>query len=529
MPGSTGRRPRRCCMSTVSCTFNKASAISPRKRRRAPPSIRASAPFNEASARSPRKTARPARAPMPASPPFNEASARSPRKTGLSGGRGGECIALQRSLGEIAEEDRTARRSRRRARYSFNEASARSPRKTRVDDRGARRAGHASTRPRRDRRGRLVDLLNRYAPTHELQRGLGEIAEEDKTSKRSSPSGRTRFNEASARSPRNTRHAGTRGGRGRIASTRPRRDRRGRRGGTPPDTLVLYYELQRGLGEIAEEDGERARVALHHVLASTRPRRDRRGRSPRCRPRAAPSEPASTRPRRDRRGRRVADGGAGRHGAAASTRPRRDRRGRPPGHGFAPSPNARFNEASARSPRKTLIDRDGQRRIVLASTRPRRDRRGRHGAAVRRRRQLDRASTRPRRDRRGRLLKLTEPKLKSVLLQRGLGEIAEEDDAVDPRIERRSRASTRPRRDRRGRPALTPTNSVSEMSTLQRGLGEIAEEDCRRPSPSAGARACFNEASARSPRKTRRCPCRHALDQIAASTRPRRDRRGRPC
>ena len=63
------------------------------------------------------------------------------------------------------------------------------------------------------------------------------------------------------------------------------------------------------------------------------------------------------------------------------------------------------------------------------------------------------------------------------ILQRGLGEIAEED---------------------------LPTASiiVIDEAHLQRGLGEIAEED-QRGQPATGAHVDpFNEASARSPRKT---------------------------
>ena len=340
----------------------------------------------------------------------------------------------------------------------------------------AERAGVVvpSTRPRRDRRGRPRAAATASPVPASLQRGLGEIAEEDTAPRRATRRRCRPFNEASARSPRKTRTPGSLSAQAALPSTRPRRDRRGRpdhlsrvasrsnalqrglgeiaeedaRPASPPGADQRI--LQRGLGEIAEEDGSHSLQRYETLFPSTRPRRDRRGR----RRRAAPGPPGST----------------------------------------------AFNEASARSPRKTSVS----------------------ATATPRRRSFNEASARSPRKTDGETRRVQ----LEVTLQRGLGKIAEEDGSDCTLLVCAAHVLQRGlgeiAEEDRGVLIIACTMDLS----LQRGLGEIAEEDGQGDQRLGGG-----EPPSTRPRRDRRGrPLRRGrLRHLAArpSTRPRRDRRGR--
>ena len=197
--------------------------------------------------------------------------------------------SLQRGLGEIAEEDATAttrttatcsrfneasarsprktwgERAPRRARSGFNEASARSPRKTCLRRWHAGHVRCASTRPRRDRRGRHEAMAAMGPRWNRLQRGLGEIAEEDSGRGGAPSAGAAGFNEASARSPRKT--------------------------GVFVSIPSVSDTLQRGLGEIAEEDRPLRKPLIFDAttLCVAKARRGATARTDTTRPRATRS------------------------------------------------------------------------------------------------------------------------------------------------------------------------------------------------------------------------------------------------
>jgi len=161
--------------------------------------------FNEAAARWPRKAAGPAldgaevhgastrprrdgRGRMRArgtsnlsEPSFNEAAARWPRKAVICPTVSTPITSLQRGRGAMAAEG-----IRARAQIDRNVRASTRPRRDgrgRGSDLDDDRAGQlASTRPRRDGRGRLFGAFNARMQTFRLQRGRGAMAAEGQSS-----------------------------------------------------------------------------------------------------------------------------------------------------------------------------------------------------------------------------------------------------------------------------------------------------------------------------------------------------------